>query len=235
MKLVAVRCAYCGTADGPFELDHVVPRSRGGPDSPKNLVRACFGCNRGKRDKLPSEWLDVVPAEVAEIERRICSTIEVRIASKRNARYAPKPGVGACYFCGKRVTVGNGFLELYEQEIPPYRSGLDTRVAPDGSEVPRGKLAFPGNGMRLSERGQWSGCVPVALLSHAECGPDAGYPIAIYRIERASGFWLKQISEKRWWSSVYDDAITRLDPEASAQTSSEDLYPMRWGTFGIVP
>lgn len=48
----AFRCVYCGaTADeARLEVDHVIPRSRGGKDVFGNLVTACFDCNRGKRD-----------------------------------------------------------------------------------------------------------------------------------------------------------------------------------------
>lgn len=43
-------CQYCG-ARAPhvrLEVDHVVPRVRGGSDDPANLVTACFTCNQGK-------------------------------------------------------------------------------------------------------------------------------------------------------------------------------------------
>ena len=56
------RCAYCG---GRAEtIDHVVPRSRGGPHSWTNCVACCAKCNHRKADKLLSElgWrLRVVP------------------------------------------------------------------------------------------------------------------------------------------------------------------------------
>ncbi len=56
------RCAYCG---GRAEtIDHVVPRSRGGPHSWTNCVACCARCNHRKADKLLSElgWrLRVVP------------------------------------------------------------------------------------------------------------------------------------------------------------------------------
>jgi len=34
--------------DVTLEVDHVVPRSRGGTDDPENLVTSCQDCNRGK-------------------------------------------------------------------------------------------------------------------------------------------------------------------------------------------
>ncbi len=56
------RCAYCG---GRAEtIDHVVPRSRGGPHSWTNCVACCAKCNHRKADRLLSEigWrLRIVP------------------------------------------------------------------------------------------------------------------------------------------------------------------------------
>ena len=48
-------CRYCLDTKGPFEVDHVHPRSKGGPDESYNLVCSCKKCNRTKRDKLLSE------------------------------------------------------------------------------------------------------------------------------------------------------------------------------------
>ncbi|MDQ2716030.1 MAG: RNA-guided endonuclease IscB [Chloroflexota bacterium] len=42
------RCAYCRKAATRFEIDHVVPRSRGGSDRVGNLVLSCAECNRKK-------------------------------------------------------------------------------------------------------------------------------------------------------------------------------------------
>lgn len=49
-------CQYCGDKTGPFEADHVIPKSRGGLDIAENLVCACMRCNRSKHNKTPDEW-----------------------------------------------------------------------------------------------------------------------------------------------------------------------------------
>lgn len=51
------RCGYCGKINGPFQVDHVFPRSRGGTDDPDNLIVACRDCNQAKGNKTPEEWL----------------------------------------------------------------------------------------------------------------------------------------------------------------------------------
>ena len=42
------RCAYCDAANVPLNLDHVVPKARGGSDRVSNLVPACIKCNLAK-------------------------------------------------------------------------------------------------------------------------------------------------------------------------------------------
>lgn len=47
-------CRYCGKKahDSEIEVDHIIPRSKGGCDSEDNLITSCFSCNRGKAAKL---------------------------------------------------------------------------------------------------------------------------------------------------------------------------------------
>lgn len=47
------RCQYCGAQ--AENIDHVVPRSRGGPHSWDNVVACCRRCNTRKEDRLIDE------------------------------------------------------------------------------------------------------------------------------------------------------------------------------------
>lgn len=47
------RCAYCGRH--ATTVDHVVPRSRGGPWDWLNTVAACGDCNHRKSNRTPGE------------------------------------------------------------------------------------------------------------------------------------------------------------------------------------
>ena len=52
------RCQLCGThvSEGArIEVDHIIPKSKGGTNHPSNLWVLCFDCNRGKRDKFLEE------------------------------------------------------------------------------------------------------------------------------------------------------------------------------------
>src|SRR5438477_529081 len=50
-------CQYCGEKKGAVELtlDHIMPRSRGGDNSPVNVVAACIQCNNRKSNRTPEE------------------------------------------------------------------------------------------------------------------------------------------------------------------------------------
>jgi 5-methylcytosine-specific restriction endonuclease McrA len=71
----AGRCALCGThlaSDWKSsEIDHVIPRSRGGRDHLGNFVLAHSACNRRKANDMPTGcekiWLFLVNAKL-EIE-----------------------------------------------------------------------------------------------------------------------------------------------------------------------
>lgn len=47
-------CQYCGSTER-LTLDHVLPKSRGGPDTWENLVAACVPCNNRKGSRTPDE------------------------------------------------------------------------------------------------------------------------------------------------------------------------------------
>jgi 5-methylcytosine-specific restriction endonuclease McrA len=47
-------CQYCGSRSN-LTVDHVVPRSKGGPSSWENIVASCAPCNRRKGNSLPRQ------------------------------------------------------------------------------------------------------------------------------------------------------------------------------------
>src|SRR5690606_31343562 len=57
------RCRYCGSTDGPFHIDHLVPVSRGGSDEPSNLTVSCRSCNLSKCSLTASEFMEKISNE----------------------------------------------------------------------------------------------------------------------------------------------------------------------------
>ncbi len=69
-------CRYCGKKAKPVELDHVIPRSLSGPDSPWNLVVACHKCNQRKGNKSLAEFLKRRPQRLADIKAQLQKPLE---------------------------------------------------------------------------------------------------------------------------------------------------------------
>ena len=64
-------CRYCGKKAKPVELDHVIPRSLSGPNTPWNLVVACHKCNQRKGNKSLAEFLKRRPQRLADIKAQL--------------------------------------------------------------------------------------------------------------------------------------------------------------------
>ena len=50
------RCSYCGASNLPLQLEHIVPRSRGGSNRTSNLTLACEPCNVRKGNQTAEEF-----------------------------------------------------------------------------------------------------------------------------------------------------------------------------------
>ncbi len=64
-------CIYCGSTEG-LTIEHLIPRSRGGPDIPANTVIACRSCNASKGSRDVFEWYFVVK-KAQKIPRKVWS------------------------------------------------------------------------------------------------------------------------------------------------------------------
>ena len=50
------RCAYCGAEATSLQVEHIVPRARGGSDRVANLALACEPCNQQKGTQTAEEF-----------------------------------------------------------------------------------------------------------------------------------------------------------------------------------
>jgi len=50
------KCAYCGKENVPLEIEHIIPKSRGGTSRVSNLTLACYTCNEKKGNKTAAEF-----------------------------------------------------------------------------------------------------------------------------------------------------------------------------------
>jgi len=61
------QCSYCGDKDIPLQIEHIVPKARGGSNRISNLCLACRDCNQEK-SALP---IEVFLADKPEVLRRV--------------------------------------------------------------------------------------------------------------------------------------------------------------------
>jgi 5-methylcytosine-specific restriction endonuclease McrA len=55
------KCAYCGVENVPFEIEHILAKSKGGSNRVSNLCLSCHNCNQAKGNKSVEEFLKKKP------------------------------------------------------------------------------------------------------------------------------------------------------------------------------
>ena len=86
LKAARSRCELCGIshAEKALEVDHIVPRSKGGEDDLSNLQALCYSCNAMKRDRDDTDFRSVVASyDVREQGCVFCATEDVTIVGER--------------------------------------------------------------------------------------------------------------------------------------------------------
>ena len=81
----AYTCQYCRAVKEPSELnlDHVLPRSRGGITSWENIVTSCYPCNQRKAGRTPEE------ARMVLAKKPVRPASVVRVAVTRRMTQLP--------------------------------------------------------------------------------------------------------------------------------------------------
>ena len=49
-------CVYCGVRNVPMEVEHIVPKTRGGSNRVSNLTLSCQPCNQKKGNQTTAEF-----------------------------------------------------------------------------------------------------------------------------------------------------------------------------------
>lgn len=91
LKRAKFRCELCGVAAGvrALEVNHILPRSRGGSDDPTNLQALCHSCNAMKRDRDDTDFREVRASyEKREPGCPFCEILQDRIIAANELAYA---------------------------------------------------------------------------------------------------------------------------------------------------
>ena len=95
LKDAKFRCELCGvSADTKaLEVDHIIPRNKGGTDEISNLQALCYSCNAMKRDKDSTDFRKVKESyEVREEGCLFCEIQKERILDEDNLFYVIRDG-----------------------------------------------------------------------------------------------------------------------------------------------
>jgi 5-methylcytosine-specific restriction endonuclease McrA len=204
------RCAYCGDEDVPLEVEHVVPRSRGGSNRVSNLVPACVPCNQAK-DNAPVEvFLDdrpsVLAAIKAQLKRPLADTAAVN-ATRYAVGHALKAlGLPVTFWSGGR-TKFNRTTQGYAKDhwidaacvgesgaavsIPPWFVPLQIAATGRGRRRVRGndRFGFPKGAPRTAKRVQGFQTGDLARLVCAK-GKSTGVHVGRLASIRARGWFV---------------------------------------------
>ena len=69
------KCVYCGAENVSLNIDHVVPKARGGSNRISNLVLSCVNCNQKKDSQPVDVFLKNRPEVLDRIKRRLKTSL----------------------------------------------------------------------------------------------------------------------------------------------------------------
>ena len=101
------RCAYCDAENVPLEVEHVVPRSKGGTDRVSNLTLSCRTCNEAKGNRPVQEFLADQPARLkailAGLKRPLHDAAAVNASRYAIGRVLKDTGLPVSFWSGGRT------------------------------------------------------------------------------------------------------------------------------------
>ncbi|MFL5800387.1 MAG: RNA-guided endonuclease IscB [Roseiflexaceae bacterium] len=137
-------CAYCGAKNAPLQVEHLIPKARGGSNRVSNLTLACGPCNDRKDTQTAAEYGD--PQLMARAKAPLKDAAAVN--GTRWALYQ------ALLATGLPVEVGTGGRTKWNRT----RLGLEKAHWADaacvGASTPEELEARPGNVLLIAAKGQ---------------------------------------------------------------------------------
>jgi len=134
LKRAKFRCELCGISadEKALEVDHILPRNRGGTDHASNFQALCFSCNATKRDRDDTDFRGVA----ASYQKRepgcvFCEIPADRIVAENELCFAIRDGFPVTQLhtliIPKRHVAD--FFELYQPERNAVQALLETQRA----------------------------------------------------------------------------------------------------------
>jgi 5-methylcytosine-specific restriction endonuclease McrA len=96
------RCAYCGACNVPLQVEHIVPRAKGGSHRTSNLCIACEPCNQRKGTQDLTVFLAAKPDLVKKIQAQAKAPLKdaAAVNATRWALFGRLEALGMTLECG---------------------------------------------------------------------------------------------------------------------------------------
>ena len=125
------KCAYCDAREVPLELEHIVPRSRGGSNRASNLTLACHACNQCKGQQTAAEFgFPDVQAQARTPLRDAAHVSSLKIGVVHDLQ---------AIFGESRVSITYGYVTKYKRnqvlDLPKYHTNDAVAIACEIGEV----------------------------------------------------------------------------------------------------
>ena len=104
------KCAYCGATNMPLEIEHIIPKSRGGSNRASNLTLACNACNQCKGNQKAEEFgYPAIQGKAKQPLKDVAAVNTTRWTLYRRLRQ-----------CGLPLEVGTGARTKYNRTKQNY-------------------------------------------------------------------------------------------------------------------
>lgn len=107
------KCAYCGAENIPFEIEHILAKSKGGSNRVSNLCLSCHSCNQSKGNKPVEEFLKKKP----EVLRRILAQSKIPLKDAAAVNTTRWELYRRLQLTGLPVEVGSGGRTKFNRQI----------------------------------------------------------------------------------------------------------------------
>ena len=170
LKAAEGRCALCGISsrERPLDVDHIIPRARGGANDLWNLQALCTKCNRSKRDQDQTDFRELPLA--ADPACPFCTDVADRIVAENGTMFA----------IADRYPVTPGHLLIIPRRHTPDFFSLSEQERQHANELLR----------VLQKRTRAEDASVVGFNVGANCGEAAGQTVMhahIHLIPRRAG------------------------------------------------
>lgn len=129
LKRAKHRCELCGAHESQIALhvDHIIPKSKGGPDELSNFQALCMTCNTNKRDRDDTDFRDVLGSyEARDTDCVFCQLGPDRIVAENELCVAVHDGFPVTplhtLIIPKRHVAD--YFDLYQPELNAIQSLL---------------------------------------------------------------------------------------------------------------